>query len=234
MDRAEDLQGLLAGDAISLRLGASTTIANYRVPGYLAALRRQHPDARINLTVGNTSAVIADVASMRVDIGLIEGGCHHPDLTVVPWTVDELVVFVTRGHALAQLSCAVMLADAAWLLREQGSGTREEFERKLLPHLGRLRVDMELGDSESIKRAVAAGLGISCLSRSVVVDLLASGDVVEISGLPVLARTLYRIQHRARSLTRGVTALLKILTLETMEDGAVEVRNNCKFERING
>jgi DNA-binding transcriptional LysR family regulator len=213
LDRADDLQGLLAGEALSLRLGASTTIANYLVPAQLAAFRRDHPDARVALTVGNTGAVIAAVAAMEVDFGLIEGASHHPELRVTPWRDDELVVFVARGHALATAGTPTrrQLAEAPWLLREAGSGTREEVERGLLPHLGQLNLDMELGDSEAIKRAVAAGLGVSCLSRSVVADLLASGAVVALTaGLPPLRRTLHCIQHRERPATRGMARFLAI------------------------
>lgn len=68
-----------------------------------------------------------------------------------------------------------------------------------MPSLGRLRVEMELGDSEAIKRAVAADLGISCLSRRVVAELLASGALVELrADLPALTRTLWRIHRRDR------------------------------------
>ena len=99
------------------------------------------------------------------------------------------------------------MAQAEWILREAGSGTREEVDRLLLPHLAMLNVSMELGHSEAIKHAVAAGLGVSCLSRRVVADLLQSGAVAEVrAGLPTLTRTLYQVQHRDKTLTRGMAA----------------------------
>jgi DNA-binding transcriptional LysR family regulator len=224
LDQAEDLQGLLGvgaegagGDAapFSLQIAASTTIANYLVPAHLAALRRAHPQARVALTVGNTGEVVAAVAALEVDFGLIEGPSHHPELHIEPWREDDLIVFAATTHPLAVGGCSLRdLADAPWLLREAGSGTREEVERCLLPLLGRMNVDMELGDSEAIKRAVAAGLGVSCLSSSVVADLLAQGAVVALTdrvpGLPPLKRMLHCIRHRDRAATRGMARFLEI------------------------
>lgn len=212
LDGALSLQGLFDGGALSLRLGASTTIASYVLPQRLAAFRRLDPDARLELTVGNTRAVVDAVAAFDVDLGLIEGPCHHPELELTPWLDDELVVFAAAGHPLTQARCTPQqLADAPWLLREPGSGTREEVERLLLPHLGRLRLDMELGDSEAIRHAVAAGLGVSCLSRRVVADALAAGRVAAVdAGLPPLRRTLYLVRHRDKAVTRGMQAFTRL------------------------
>jgi len=212
LDDAEQLQGLLAGDALSLRLGASTTIANYLLPARLAAFRAAHPGARVQLTVGNTGDVAVAVAAMEVDFGLIEGACHHPDLRVARWRPDEMVLIAPPGHPAARRRATpAQLAGMRWLLREPGSGTREEVERWLLAHVGEVRADMELGDSEAIKRAVAAGLGVSCLSRAVVADALASGTVVEMrTGLPAPVRLLSVVRHRERRPTRGMRAFLAL------------------------
>lgn len=212
---AEELQALLAGGALSLHLGASTTIANYLLPVELARFRTAHPGARVRLKVGNTADVVAAVAAMDVDFGLIEGACHHPDLLVHNWQRDELVVIAPPGHPFAcRRPARAELASAPWLLREAGSGTREEVERSLLASIGELNVDIELGDSEAIWRAVAAGLGLSCLSRSIVAAPLASGQLVEIAtGLAPLERWLRVVRHRARPVTRGMQSFLAACTV---------------------
>lgn len=208
LDAAGDVQGLFDGGGLALRIGASTTIANYLLPPLLAAFRRDWPQARLELEVANTRDIVEAVAAFRVDFGLIEGPCHHPELLASPWRQDELLVFAAVSHPLAgRKVAAAELAEAEWILREAGSGTREEVERVLLPHLMRLSISMELGHSEAIKHAVAAGLGVSCLSRHVVADLLAAGSVVEVDAdLPRLTRMLYRVQHRDKAIGRGMAA----------------------------
>lgn len=208
LDEAANLQSLFAGGTLSLRLGASTTIANYLLPGLLARLRQGWPQCEVSLQVANTREIETAVAELRLDFGLIEGPCRHPALHTQAWLEDELLVVAAPGKARLSRE---ELADAPWLLREPGSGTREEVERVLLPELGRLNVAMELGNSEAIKRAVAAGLGISCLSRRVVAELLASGALVAVdAGLPRLVRTLWCIRHRDRAPGAGMQALLQL------------------------
>ncbi|MBM2885392.1 LysR family transcriptional regulator [Chromobacterium amazonense] len=208
LDAAGDVQNLFHSGELALRIGASTTIANYLLPSLLAAFRKDWPQARLELDVANTRDIVEAVAAFRVDFGLIEGPCHHPELLADAWRQDELLVFAAVDHPLAgRKVTADELADASWILREPGSGTREEVERVLLPHLNRLAIGMELGHSEAIKHAVAAGLGVSCLSRHVVADLLAAGSVVEVdANLPLLTRTLFRVQHRDKAVSRGMEA----------------------------
>lgn len=130
--------------------------------------------------------MIVAVADFRVDLGLIEGPCHMPELVTQPWLEDELVVFAAPDNPLAhQPPTLEALANAPWILRERGSGTREVLDHLLLAHLPHFQLVMELGNSEAIKHAVRHGIGISCLSRRVVAEQLASGALVE---LPVPLR----------------------------------------------
>ncbi len=71
-----------------------------------------------------------------------------------------------------------MLRQARWLLREEGSGTREMVEYALLPRLHQLPAAAVLGSSEAIARCVAQGLGISCLPRVLVQSMLNDGSLV--------------------------------------------------------
>lgn len=68
---------------------------------------------------------------------------------------------------------------------------------------------MELGNSEAIKHAVRHGLGISCLSRRVVAEQLEVGSLVELTiPLPRLTRTLWRIHHRQKHISKALQRFL--------------------------
>ncbi|TDR80726.1 LysR family transcriptional regulator [Paludibacterium purpuratum] len=211
LDLGHEVQTLFSGTAANLRLGASTTIANYLLPQQIARFRASQPAVRLELMVGNTDEIVAAVAAFRVDVGFIEGPCHHPELQVQAWRDDELVVVVGAQHPFAKsMPSLLTLARAEWILREAGSGTRQEVERLLLPRLGSFAVAMEVGDSEAIKHAVAAGLGVSCLPRRVVAGELARGELVALP-LATLTRNLYRVMHRDKALTRGMAQFLSLL-----------------------
>lgn len=190
-----------------LRVGCSTTIGNYVLPLILGELRQSAPQLRADVDMANSMAIARKVADFELDMGLIEGPCRLPELSAQPWLVDELLIVAGRRHSLA-LKQQITLDDlrtAEWLLREPGSGTREEVEQLLLRHLHNLAETRQIGSSEAIKHTLVQGIGISCLSRWVVGDLLASQDLVKLShGLPVLTRRFFLIRHRDKYISPGL------------------------------
>lgn len=202
-----------AATVTGLHIGASTTIGIYLLPRMLAHFVRQPSSLPPQVTIANTSAVASAVAAFEVDIGLIEGPCHEPELQAEPWITDELVVVCAPDHPCALRDGKVPLADlrqAGWLLREAGSGTREAVEHALLPHLHTLRSAGEFSNSEAIKYAAAAGLGLACLSRLVVADLVEAGRLVELrTTLPRLQRHFYLVSRKNKLLSARLTFFMQ-------------------------
>jgi len=206
-----------ARDAVApalLRVGASTTIGNYLLPTLVAEWQRTRPDAQVHVAIANTAAVAAAVARMEVDVGLIEGPCHEPDVLARPWREEELVICCAPSHPLlggdpARKLDVAALRRAAWLLREPGSGTREAVEQALQPHLHQLREGLQFGGTEAIKQAAVEGLGFTCLSLFAVRDLVALGRLVRVrTTLPRLVRRFWLVHHRRKQFSRGLAAFV--------------------------
>lgn len=210
LEQAGEIEQLFLCDGGALRIAASSTIGNYMLPAMIARYRQDFPITPLELNVGNSQDVIGAVADFRVDLGLIEGPCHMPELVTQPWLEDELVVFAAPESPLAhQPLTQQTLAEAPWILRERGSGTREVLDHLLLSRLPNFKLVMELGNSEAIKHAVRHGIGISCLSRRVIEEQLASGTLVELAiPLPPLMRTLYLIHHRQKHISNALQRFL--------------------------
>ncbi|HCH78118.1 MAG TPA: LysR family transcriptional regulator, partial [Pseudomonas sp.] len=84
----------------------------------------------------------------------------------------------------------------AWILREQGSGTRMTFEQAVRHRPGKLNVRLELEHTEAIKRAVESGLGIGCISRLALRDAFRRGSLVPVATPELdLRRQFYFIWH---------------------------------------
>ena len=216
LERAAEIEtslrrhGALGGTPV--RLAASLTVGSYLLPPLIGAYLGRMPQARVELQVENTEAVIAAVAAFQADAGFIEGPGEHPDLLVLPWCQDELAVIAPPGHALARKRrlTADDLAQADWVLRERGSGTREVFDRAAEGRGIAIRARLELGHTEAVLRAVSAGAGLGCLSRAVVTEAVKRGELALLrTPFLDLHRPLHAVLHRARfvgSSLRGVLA----------------------------
>ncbi len=197
-----------------LRVGASTTIGNYLLPSVVAAWRRMQPDAIVDVQIANTGAIAAAVARLELDVGLIEGPCHEADVVALPWREEELAIVCAPSHPLlrgdpARRLNVAALRQAAWLLREPGSGTREAVEQALQPHLHQLREGLRFGGTEAIKQAAVEGLGFTCLSLFAVQDLVALGRLVRVqTTLPRLVRRFWLVHHRRKQFSKSLAAFM--------------------------
>ncbi len=164
----------------------------------------------IEHSVGNRQVVMQAVLDFRVVIVFIEGPCHRSEIISEPLLEDELVVFAAASSPLARGPVTLeQLAAAPWILRERGSGTREIVDYLLLSHLPKFEMAMELGHSEAIIHAVRHGVGISCLSRREIEEILQAGTLSEVAvPLPRLMRTLWRIHHRQKHLSYALRRFL--------------------------
>ena len=162
-----------------LRIGATLTIGNYVAVPLVADFMRAHPATALTLEVANTEEIARQVANFELDVGLVEGEVEHPDLDTLPWRDDHLVVFCGARHPLARKRTLTDrdLASAPWIVRERGSGTRQAFDRAMRGLLPQLRVALTLRQTEAIKRAVEAGLGLGCVSRIALEDAVARGTL---------------------------------------------------------
>lgn len=162
-----ELTGLVKG---SISVGASTTIGNHLLPTVIADFRKTHPKIKIHLSVGNTKRIVEFLNSGNIDIGLVEGDVARQKLIVEKLISDELVVIVPPLHPWAKKK-EISIYDVTkepFVLREEGSGTRQILEKYLNKHgisTHDMKASMMLGSTEAIKEAVESGIGISIVSR---------------------------------------------------------------------
>ena len=215
LDQAKEIEDLLNGKSGygSLAVGATLTIGNYLATLLIGSFMQRHPESRVKLHVQNTANIVQQVAHYEIDLGLIEGDCSHPDIEVQTWVEDELVVFCAPQHPLAKRGQATLdeLTHEAWILREQGSGTRLTFDQSMRHHLNSLNVRLELEHTEAIKRAVESGLGIGCISRLALRDAFRRGSLVAVETPELdLIRQFYFIWHKQKYQTAAIREFLDL------------------------
>jgi DNA-binding transcriptional LysR family regulator len=179
----------------------------------MAKYMREHAGSRVTLHVANTAEIARRVKNYEIDVGLIEGELSDAELEVTRWRRDELCVFASPKHPLAKhkrLSDAD-LKSAAWILREQGSGTRQTFERAMHGILPELRVALELEHTEAIKSAVKAGLGLGCVSQVALVDAFKHKSLVACH-VPErdFRRYFFFVVHRQKFKSRALASFIEL------------------------
>ncbi|MBL0629785.1 LysR substrate-binding domain-containing protein [Aeromonas veronii] len=202
LTRMQDIENLFRPDAEpsgQLRLGASQTIGNYLLPTLLAS-SKQELGLPPKVTINNTHLLCHALANFELDMALIEGENHHPDLLAEPWLQDEMLVVAPPDHPLAnkkELSLS-RLGGETWVLREAQSGSREQFIQQIQPELPRWQPGLELNTLEAVMLAVEKGLGISFISRLAASDRLADGRLIALPLSRRFPRQLSLIWHKQK------------------------------------
>jgi DNA-binding transcriptional LysR family regulator len=210
--RLSDLGGLKHG---RLRVCASQTIAGYWLPRHLADYARAYSGIAIELAIGNTADAATAVRNGTADLGFAEGQVDDPLLSVTDVARDRMVLVVGRTHPWATRK-RVTLTDfpqTDWVLREQGSGTRAMLESALAQAgvtLPPARVAMSLPSNEAVRGAVAAGLGASVLSGSVVAAML-EADILAAPRADLPDRAFVALTHTERYLSAAASAFLALI-----------------------
>ncbi len=206
-----------------LQLGASLTIGEYVLPRMLGPFGQQYPNIAISMKVMNTAQILEEIANHQLNFGLIEAPVQHPDMHIEAVMKDELKLIVPANHPLAEAS-VVSLEDVLkypFIVREQGSGTRqvmeEQFARKNID-IQSVRAVMELGSTGAIKSAVEAGLGIAIISPSSVKHEVTLGlvKIVDIEDCS-FERQFYSIYLKSALLPISAVTFLSFLQEQQLD-----------------
>jgi DNA-binding transcriptional LysR family regulator len=162
-----------------IRVGASTTIVDYLMPSIICSYMNLYPDVKITLKEGNTKKIKELLKKGEIDIGFVEGFVSDSVIIKEKIGVDELII-VTSHKDMAK-SCNIEdLANKRWVLREEGSGTREVFLDYIKGKTEPLNVFFELGHTESIKSILQNRECLSCISKIAVQKELDDGTLYQV------------------------------------------------------
>jgi DNA-binding transcriptional LysR family regulator len=191
-----ELNGLQQG---SLVVGASTTPGTYVLPALIARFRDAYPGITVALRIANSRIVEERVRDGDVDVAVIGGHMLGPgERCVAAGIVDELRLIVSAKHPIGATISRAKLSRERLLIREEGSATRQVTERALREAGITVRPAMELDHTETIKRAVLAGLGIAFVSRYAIEDEVQSSRLRVVAVEKMKIRRHFHVIHDER------------------------------------
>ena len=202
----DDLQG-------TLEIGASTGPGAHLVPLLLCEFQREHRGLHVALSIWDTQTVSDKVARRDLELGVVGALRRSRALEFEPLVRDEIVLAVPPRHRAA--GGAISLDDLrkeTIIAMQEGAGVRQVVDEELRRaglRVRELEPRLELGLQESVKSAVAAGFGVTFISRTAVEGELAAGTLAaaKVEGIDP-ARQIYVVRAKGRPPTRAAAAFL--------------------------
>jgi DNA-binding transcriptional LysR family regulator len=204
-------EGELGG---TLEVGASTGPGSTVVPVLLCEFQHEYPGVAVSLSISDTQSVVDRVAERELELGVVGAARRHRGVVFEPFFRDEVVLVCPPGHRFAGRSVSLEeLREEPLIVMQEGAGVRQVIEDELRRAGTRLRdlePRLELGLQESVKSAVAAGHGVTFISRTAIEADLAAGTLVtaRVKGLEP-SREISLVRSAGRSPTRAAEAFLE-------------------------
>lgn len=201
----------------SIRIGASVTIGAYVLPNLISRFNQVNPDIPIEVYEDNTEKIEKLLLTDQIDIGLVEGDTTSPDIINQIFAEDELVVICGANHRFAGQAVIEQdeLKSEKFIVREQGSGTRKTFEDRMNANNLPWKAIWTCNNSDSIKMAVANGIGISVISTRAVANEVSSGLLYQSLVKDISFKRYFKlIYHKDKYLTPSLTKFMEFCVKE--------------------
>lgn len=196
-----------------LIVGASTTVASYWLAPYLKKFSDKHPGVDVQVVGANTESVAQLLLDCKVDVALVEGAVHDERIETRLWRTEEMVAIAPSFESSVRKR---ELEQQVWILREQGSGSRNVAEQLLLNMGIQMQRTLEMNSNEAIIQAVAAGCGVGIVPKITARDQLALRRVKRFAlGSGKMERPLFRLRLPHRPLSNAALAFEALLGATT-------------------
>ncbi|MEO9210215.1 MAG: LysR substrate-binding domain-containing protein [Ginsengibacter sp.] len=189
----------------TLKIGASTTVAQYVLPAALAEFHKKFTDIKIDLITNNTEVIETALKNKQIDLGIIEGRSKNTAIKYTEFLKDEIVLVTsTKNTSIKKNSIqAKELLKIPLLMREPGSGTLEVIAHALKAvdiKMRDLNIEMQLAGTESIKSYLAHCNCMAFLSMHSILNEIQRNElkIISVNNLQI-ERYFYFIQLQGQS-----------------------------------
>lgn len=167
-----------------IELQASSVPGQYIVPQLISDFYKMHNEVRFYVELSDSEKACENILNQKGELGFV-GISNSKAFTyyllykdkckVIAPNTRKYVGMWNNRHSLVMRD----FKDLPLIWREDGSATRELFEREYYNYYGsKANVVATINSLNGIKRAVAAGLGVSIVPSIAVADIISSKDIV--------------------------------------------------------
>jgi DNA-binding transcriptional LysR family regulator len=162
-----------------LKIGTTKTYAKHLMPSLISSFQEKHRGIHVILSEGSSAEITNSLIVHKNELGLIGRSTYPPQLKVLSFSREELVLIFGRNHSLSGLR-KITLMDVArepLIIREKGSGTRDVVLEKYREARIKPSILTEASNVDFIKELVETGNGISFVVKSAVQEELKRGTL---------------------------------------------------------
>ena len=193
---------------------------NYFIPRLLSSFRVEYPGTELQLIIGNRKMIIDAIERNEVDIAIMGKPPQDLAAKAEPFAPHPVALIASPTHPLVELGNILpgSLQNERFIIREEGSGTRSLMEKFFFENNLRPNNLIEIGNSDAIKQAVAANMGISLLSIHTLKLELQAGmlRILNVKGFPIIR--LWHVVYPTNKQLSPTVEALRFYLLENGED----------------
>jgi DNA-binding transcriptional LysR family regulator len=158
--RLQAFANIVAG---TVRVATVHSVGLYEFSEELKRYLKAYPSVNIRLEYKKSNQIYEDVLAGTLDVGVIAYPTKRPQIRLIPFREDRLVLICDPSHALAkQKSVTIRKLDGMNFVGfEKDIPTHKAIERAFQKHNVRVQYVAEVDNIEVIKRIVEVGTGIS-------------------------------------------------------------------------
>ncbi|MBS6646858.1 MAG: LysR family transcriptional regulator [Clostridiaceae bacterium] len=207
-------KGLKDWDSFGImRIGASITIGSQFMANYVEAFSKINPNLDIRVLIDTSDVLEQKLLNNELDFALNESSVHQENLIAEPYMEDTLAVICPARQPFypGQVMTKEEFQRHRFLLREQGSGTREVFDQVMAANNMVIKPMWEAMSTTALVNAVIHGLGIAVVPRRMVSGPLGKGLVyiADVEGIE-FKRWFYIVYHRDKLLSKSVQSFMNL------------------------
>jgi DNA-binding transcriptional LysR family regulator len=203
----------------SLRIAIVYSVGLHELPPYLKEYLREFPQVNVHVEYSRPNKIYDDAIAGRVDLGIVAYPAKHPQVTVIPFREDRLVVVCPPNHVLStQRKVSITRLDGeAFVGFERDISTRKAIDQLFKDRNVSVRYVCEFDNIETIKRAVEIGQGIAVIPLASVQHELEHETlrVVQLSD-EMIMRPLGIVHKKGRHLSPAAMKFIDVLRREDL------------------
>ena len=207
----------------TLRVSIVYSVGLHELPPYLKDYLRAYPQVNVHVEYNRANKIYEIVISGVIDLGIVAYPARHPQIAIIPFREDRLVLVCPPEHPFAALRKVTVskLNGQPFVAYERDIATRRATDQLFKTHGITSRFAAEYDNIETIKRAVEIGQGLAIVPLPAVQRETELGTlkVVQLADV-TLIRPLGIIHKRGRHLSPAARKFIDILRQERAEAAA--------------